>query len=137
MIIVASASVDGADDALKFAAIEGAGLDFVRLDLGLRADDAVDELLGAHLEREDADGKLFLKQMFSAMFIARAVFPMAGRAARIIRLELLKPLSILSRSLKWVRDAGDAGSLGPLCWKRSCLSWSSLRKGSVDFGFDA
>ncbi|CRH48133.1 Uncharacterised protein [Chlamydia trachomatis] len=45
-------------------------------------------------------GSRLSKQKFSTMLRAKAVFPIAGRAARMIKLEGLNPLIILSRSKK-------------------------------------
>lgn len=41
-------------------------------------------------------GRLFLKQIFSAILMAKTVLPIAGRAAKIIKFDLFNPLINLS-----------------------------------------
>ena len=57
-------------------------------------------------------GRLFLKQMFSAMLRASAVFPIAGRAARIIRLEGAESIDHFVEIDEMGRNAGDARFFG-------------------------
>jgi len=62
----------------------------------------VQKLLRRHLKGKNADRKIVLKTDMLCDVEANAVFPIAGRAAKIIRFEGEKPFTILSSSRKWV-----------------------------------
>ena len=70
---------------------------------------------------------------FCAMLRANAVFPMDGRAAMMMRSDLCRPLSLLSRSLKRVGSPGSAPpfSLAALMASRLTLSTSFRSEYSV------
>ena len=58
--------------------------DVAHIDAGARAEHAQDERFGRHFQAEYTTGNFCSMQTFSAMFMAREVLPMEGRAAMTI-----------------------------------------------------
>ena len=112
------------DQALELVLVDHAAADLLRGNAGLLGQDARGELLGRHLQREEADDGAVWRAIvgrqlggrsdcaralatLKAMLVASAVLPIEGRPARTIRSEGCSPPILPSRSREAGGDAGE------------------------------